>query len=125
MELQYASTNFFHKNGGNNDCGKGTFNTGGKHGQSQNNFRSPNPRCRVGNNKPICQIYGKQGHIAFNYWHHLDKIFQPSILPTPNNYNKTLLTTFMATLETILDPSWYANNSATNHVTTKEDKRSL
>ena len=72
---QYASANFVNKNNGNRDRGRGNFNTRGKRGQIQNNFRSSSPRRSTGNNKPICKIYGKQGHIAFNYWHRLDESF--------------------------------------------------
>lgn len=57
MKLQYASTNFVKKNGGNCDHGRGNFNNWGGHDQIWNNLDLPS--CNARNNKPICQICDK------------------------------------------------------------------
>ena len=46
------------------------------------------------------------------------------MLPTQNTYNRTPLVA-LATPETILNPSWYADSGATNHVTTTLDNTTM
>ena len=68
---------------------------------------------------------GKQGHIALQLLTSFKWKFQPLVLPTPNTYNKTPLTAFMATPETILNLSWYAGSGAKNHVIATIDNTTM
>lgn len=83
-----------------------------------------------GNNRPMCQVCGKFGHTALICYHRFDKEYSPSSnegrgsggAPMNSNTNPTVFATqasnpFVATLETVGDPSWYADSAATNHVT--------
>ncbi|PON83159.1 Copia-like polyprotein/retrotransposon [Trema orientale] len=77
MVINNPSANYSAKNGGQ----YGTRSRG--HG---NYFSRGRGRGRNGNSghsngssgKPICQICGKQGHIALNYWYRMDETFQAS-----------------------------------------------
>lgn len=87
---------------------------------------------RVGNNKPVCQICGKQGHVALRCWHQIDEDYQASA--NPNGYTSgaksaaymaTPPAAYIATPKGVMDPSWYADNGATNQVTANMENLTL
>ena len=88
------------------------------------NFRSYIPKSRgrsfVGGrgyhhsgsvNKPLCQIFGKAGHIALKCFHHFDMNFQNSESSSKGFVGVTTM------------DSWFLDSGATHHVTT--DGKSL
>ena len=119
-DSHHLSSNFSaHKNGGNHGRGKGNSNHQGRGKRRNEGFFG-----RRNDNKPICQICGKQGHIALTFWHIMDESFQPTSFSTSssNNYKTTVC---MATPDIMIDPSWYADSGATNHVTVEMNNLSL
>ena len=91
---------------------------------SRGNGKSGKGGRRGRSNKPICQVYGKSGHIALDYWHRYDEQFasqntqsnaahqfqshpfqsQPN---TPRPRASLLISNAIATLATLYDPNWY------------------
>ncbi|KAJ4711692.1 Retrovirus-related Pol polyprotein from transposon TNT 1-94 [Melia azedarach] len=63
-------------------------------------------------NKPICQICFKPGHEAYRCWNRFNKKFVPRT-GSRNNLKQA----YVANPETTIDPAWYLDSGASNHVT--------
>ncbi|KAL6322818.1 hypothetical protein AAG906_020818 [Vitis piasezkii] len=107
----------------------GQFKTQGRDNQNQQQFNHQNfGRSRRGsfnnhfysfgsfnnvsggsNGKPQCQVCGKYGHIAINYYNRFDQTYQLAM----NNQ----LAAMVATPSTVGDGSWYMDTGATHHLT--------
>ena len=127
IEQLYATTSYYHhlsanfaahKSGGNRGHGKGNLNPQGQGRGMNGGFSS-----RSIDDKHICQICGKQGHVALICWHRMDENFQATSPTNNNNSYKT--TIYMATPKTVIDPSWYVDSGATNHVIIEMNNLSL
>ncbi|KAL4038453.1 hypothetical protein IC575_002074 [Cucumis melo] len=82
------------------------------------------------NNGPTCQLCGKYGHSALVCYNRFNKEFSSplvqnrnehssngSVSPNPAVFVSTQNATPFATPDTVVDPNWYIDSGATNHVT--------
>ena len=119
----------FNQNQFNRGMGRGHFNNkggrggrGGHHSPQYNQYNPFTPpfqphQSNIGSsaprsNKPSCQICGKLGHIAIDYYHRMDYAYQGKHPPTKL---ATMATTSNACLAQ--EQPWLADSVATNHVT--------
>lgn len=107
---------------------RGNYNNGGR-GRGRGRGRGSGKF----NNRPTCQVCGKFGHLALVYYHRFDKEFAPNqnkvaggkfyTQQYPNAQQPTAFVAsqntnpFLANAETVMDPNWYADSGASNHVT--------
>lgn len=104
------------------NCTRSNFqNNRGRHQHSNQNLvnRAPNSNrggrnhWKTGNiNRPQWQVCGKNGHIAFYYWHIFDQDYRPS-----SSSSQLSMSAMVATPYTAFDPKRYPDSGATNHMT--------
>jgi hypothetical protein len=90
----------------------GNRTSGGGSNSNHNNGgggRPGNPNNRYKDHQ--CQVYGKLGHTALRCWKRFDK-----------NYNGPDKVASAASTSYNLDPAWYADSAATDHITGDLDK---
>jgi hypothetical protein len=75
------------------------------HGRGSTQFSSNNS----GSSRAFCQIYFKAGHTAQACWHRFDQNFQVSSNHSPQ--------AFAASTSSTVDPAWYPDTGANNHIT--------
>ena len=68
-----------------------------------------------GHFRPVCQICGKTGHLASTCYFRFDHNFTASHNTQSTSQNSNA-TAFIASPETVNDPSWYVDSGATNHI---------
>ena len=101
----YAGHGGQQKNRGHRDRGRGRSQGGA-------------PSCPAGDRRdpsahPSCQICGKVGHTDVRCWHRMDESYQdepPSAPFAPS-------TALAATSSYKIDPNWYSDTGATDHIT--------
>jgi hypothetical protein len=84
-----------HRSGFQNHRGGGHSNGGSGRGNPNNPYKDHQ-----------CQVCGKLNHTTLRCWKHFDK-----------GYNVLEKTAHAATISYTLDPAWYANTAATDHIT--------
>uniref|UniRef100_A0A2N9G8U7 Reverse transcriptase Ty1/copia-type domain-containing protein n=1 Tax=Fagus sylvatica TaxID=28930 RepID=A0A2N9G8U7_FAGSY len=75
-------------------------------GRSNNRGRG---RGRSHGNRPICQLCGKIGHLAFTCYHRFDNTYTRDSRPH--------MQALLATPQSQCDPNWYPDSGATHHMT--------
>lgn len=121
LDLAHSSANFASSRGRGGRGRGGPYRgqgRGGRHGGNGSAGRGTN------GSRPVCQICEKQGHVALACWHRMDESYQSHASPHQNS-NKADAAAFVATPETVADPSWYADTGATNHVTAELDNMTI
>jgi hypothetical protein len=114
-----ASTTARGGGGGNRQANRGGYH-GNRSGSGGNNSnRNNGGGDHPGNpNNPYkyhqCQVYGKLGHAALHCWKHFDK-----------NYNGPDKVANAASTSYNLDPAWYTDSAATDHITSDVDKLTM
>jgi hypothetical protein len=108
MQLQFAaSVNYAGRGGFNRGCGHGDR---GRGGRSHGGALTCGPR-RDSGSRPECQIYGKVGHTTIKCWYQMDDSYQEeglsATLASSNLYQ--------------VDPNWYSDTGATDHITSDLD----
>jgi hypothetical protein len=89
---------------------------GGNHGAGAGQ-RGGGQRCNFNNshdNRPPCQICYKPGHTAEWCWHRFEEAYEPEqkqVAAATTSYN--------------VDPNWYTDSRATDHITTELDKLTI
>lgn len=63
--------------------------------------------------RPQCQLCSKPGHEAINCWHRANQTDYPSRRPPPQ---RQIHLTQSNSPSTLVDPSWYVDSGATDHV---------
>jgi histone deacetylase 1/2 len=94
---------------GRGDGGRGGGAGGGNYNSNAN--RSQQPFDANGNPRPQCQLCGKYGHVAAKCWKHFNKDYmgeEKVAAAVTHSYN--------------VDPSWYIDTGATDHITSELDK---
>jgi len=95
----------FSTRAGHNNQGRGCSSRGDGCNNFSHNSNSNSRSCSSSNNKSLCQICGKQGHVAIVCWDrygqavHLTKAFSSCSIQDPSNLD------------------WYPDNGATSHIT--------
>ncbi|PON69507.1 hypothetical protein TorRG33x02_259330 [Trema orientale] len=108
----------FPNNGGSspsqfNQCGGGSF-----RGRGNGRSSGKGGRGSGRGNRPVCQVYGKAGHVAIKYYHHFDISFQsPDISSHGTSQGNSPHQAYLALPTTVVDSAWYLDSGATNHVT--------
>jgi hypothetical protein len=107
-----SSVNYAGRGGGS--CGRGRSD----HGRERSSFRggsSPCPTdnrdCRPTTTRPPCQICGKVGHTALRCWHRMDE-----------SYQEFPLSASLAATSYQVDPNWYTDTGAMDHITSDLDR---
>ncbi|KAJ0011021.1 hypothetical protein Pint_34054 [Pistacia integerrima] len=67
--------------------------------------------------KPTCQICNKIGHTASIFWNRFDQNFMGNTSTQFDQHKNQSANAFIASPETLEDPSWYADTGASHHVT--------
>ncbi|XP_071678294.1 uncharacterized protein [Lolium perenne] len=94
---------------GRGDGGRGGGAGGGNYNNNAN--RSQQPFNANGNPRPQCQLCGKYGHVAAKCWKRFNKEYmgeEKVAGAVTHSYN--------------IDPSWYIDTGATDHITSELDK---
>jgi hypothetical protein len=65
---------------------------------------------RTPSQRPTCQICGREGHTAIRCWHRMDEAYHedPSAMVATSSYK--------------IDPNWYSDTGATDHITSDLDR---
>lgn len=69
-----------------------------------------------------CQLCNKPGHESINCWHRGNQIDYPSHRPTPRDQPRQAHHASYPSLSTVMDPSWYFDSGAADHVTSDLNK---
>jgi hypothetical protein len=99
------SQNCGHQFYSHNGRGRGRGRTNSSRGQGSPQFYSNNS----GSSHAFCQICFKVGHTAQTCWHRFDQNFQVSSNQSPQ--------AFAASTSSTVDPAWYPDTGANNHLT--------
>ena len=69
--------------------------------------------------KSQCQICGKTDHLAIEYWHRFNQDYQGLAQAHSTHYSPqgSYDQSMVATLSTVLDPLWYPDSRASQHIT--------
>ena len=70
-----------------------------------------------GGNKPICQLYGRAGHVALKCYHSFDISFSGNPDGDRGNQQGQANQAYFASSNTVEDAAWYMDSGALNHVT--------
>jgi histone deacetylase 1/2 len=109
--------------GGNQGRGGGQGQAGGGHNGGNDNWRCGNQGGGGGGGpRPTCQLCGKQGHVALKCFRRFDSSFhgeddQPSV--NIIGYQSG------ANIVYQVDPNWYSDTGATDHITSDLDRLSF
>ncbi|CAH9104736.1 unnamed protein product, partial [Cuscuta epithymum] len=90
-------------------------------GAGSSSTRPPDTRRR----RPMCQLCSKPGHEAIDCWQRNNQTDFPSRRLNPRNNSRQANTATTGSSSTVLDPSWYFDTGATDHVTPDIGKISL
>jgi hypothetical protein len=118
-EQYHMVANAAARGGRNSQANRGGYHVNRSGGGSRNSNRNNSGGGRPGNpNNPYkdhqCQVYGKLGHTALRCWKRFDK-----------NYNGPDKVANAASTSYNLDPTWYADCAATDHITGDLDKLTM
>ncbi|KAH1193046.1 Retrovirus-related Pol polyprotein from transposon RE1 [Glycine max] len=77
------------------------------------------PRHNIDNprRRPICQLCSKPGHEAINCWQRTNQTDYPSRRANPRVSSRQANVAQTGTSSIVMDPSWYFDTGATDHVT--------
>ncbi|XP_075103758.1 uncharacterized protein LOC142178326 [Nicotiana tabacum] len=93
----------------NNNQSQNSFGRYG-HGRGRgSSYRSHTSRTQHFTGSNQCQVCSKYGHIALTCYHRFDHAYQSN--------SKQNMVALIAQPSTIIDPSWYPDSGATNHLT--------
>ena len=110
MQLNVGASAYFAGRGGQQrNRGRGRSRGRGQPGRSRG---PPNPASR---HRPRCQICDRDGHTAIKYWYRMDASYQdehPSAAVAATSSYK-------------VDPHWYSDTGATDHITSDLDRLAL
>lgn len=101
---------------GRGNCGRGGFGRGFGRGRGYQAHNNNNQRAQgnSNDNRPLCQVCYKRGHLAPDCWHRYEEDFSPderNVASAMTAYN--------------LDANWYADSGASDHVTGELEKLSI
>jgi hypothetical protein len=100
---------------GRGDRGRGRGARGRWRGRAGPSSRISDNRGRGSNARPPCQICGKEGHTAIRCWHRNDDSYSTD----------PPMAAMAATSSTKIDPNWYVDTGATDHITSDLDRLML
>ncbi|GJY23438.1 retrovirus-related pol polyprotein from transposon TNT 1-94 [Tanacetum coccineum] len=80
---------------------------------SSNNYRNYNQK----KSRPTCQLCSKLGHEAIDCWQRGNQVDFPSRKPNPRNNQRQAHLAHQPNPSTTIDPAWYFDTGATDHVT--------
>lgn len=107
-----SSANFAGRGGQQRPRGRGRSRGRGQSGRNQG---PPNPAARDGPKRPPCQICGRDGHTAVKCWYRMDESYQEeqpyAAMANTSSYK--------------VDPNWYSDTGATDHITSDLDRLAL
>lgn len=113
-----SSANFAGRGGPSSYRGRGGPHTGrspGRGGAHPGRLRSPTqPPAGNRSARPSCQICGRKGHTAVKCWHRMDE-----------SYQEEQPYAAVATASYKVDPNWYTDTGATDHITSDLDRLAL
>lgn len=100
------------RGGGRSNRGRsGGRNSGGRGGNGGQSSHSGSG----GNGEP-CQVCGKLGRMVLRCWHRFDRSYQP---------DETKVAAAAVTGSYAVDPNWYADSGATDHITNDLERMTL
>ncbi|KAJ0988266.1 hypothetical protein J5N97_006622 [Dioscorea zingiberensis] len=110
-DADLAANNVYRSNRGGkpSNRGRGRSKGGQQRGTSPGNGRNSN------DSRPLCQVCGKFGHSALKCYHRFNHSYQAD----------DGRVAAAATTSYSMDPNWYADTSATDHITGDLDKLSI
>jgi hypothetical protein len=114
LQLNHDASANYAGRGGGGDRGRGDRGCGGpSRGGTPPRGGTPFRGNRRGKGpRPLCQICGKLGHTAIKCWHRMDESYQTEIpsaaLASTSSYQ--------------VDPNWYSDTNATDHITSDLDR---
>ena len=101
--------------GGRGDRGRGRSYRGRGRSAPRGGAPSKSSGGRGSSSRPPCQICGKVGHTAIKCWHRMDESY----------YEEPSTTALAATTSYKVDPNWYLDTGATDHITSDLDRLAI